>query len=327
MDKFGRLIKQKKFSILSLDTDGDGVVDSKDCRPFDPKRQDIVPNEEMQKELKNLPIYVTDTPGKEYQIMSKEAKTKALVARTEFLSAIHKYPYILSDIRKSGKKYVHCSVRRREDIALGIRKGLIQDIGTRRAILGSETERLDALQPFVNRFEQRLGEIGMDAYSMPSEYKPKTDMLPKIQTIGTTPFGLKDYDKTYHRHSDKISKAHNIPYTLVVDKDFSEDVIFKVEHSGLNWLINNVQQRGKLMPMHIRKLRIDVKWATQYVIQQRLMKYSYPKSWQTAFYVSNFAKINKLMEKITQRIVKDFFSKSYWQQYGEYNKYEIKDYY
>ena len=107
---------------LKLDTDNDKVMDFKDCRPFNPKKQHIRPSRTMRKRLNKLPIYVTDEEmtelstrvipddplreipweePKTYHILSKEAKRKAPKARTEMLSSIKKYPSIVGEIEKS----------------------------------------------------------------------------------------------------------------------------------------------------------------------------------------------------------------------------------
>jgi len=310
---------------LGFDTDRDGVLDFRDCRPFDSKRQDIKPNKKMAEELKKLPIYVSDRPGEKYHVMSKEAQKNAFRARTEFLSTLKKHPYVLSDIKKYIKKtdadYVYQINQPRDKLALGIRKTLIQDDKTRRAILGSETESFDALQPFVNRYESKLEDIG--SYSFPEKFTPKSDMLPDLRGFGSNPFTLKSYDDTYIRHSGRVSKTNKVPYKLIVDKNFQKNVIDKVVYGyGFDQLVSDVTDRGKLMKSHLRSLRISVKWATHVVIGKQLTKYSYPKSWDTAFYVTNYEKINSMMERITQKIVKKYFPKRTWEDFGEYNRYE-----
>jgi hypothetical protein len=223
---------------------------------------------------------------------------------------------------------VYSSIRSRESIALGVRKGLIGDTFTRHAILGSETEKFDALEPFVSRYEKKLGEINWDPYSFPEKFEPKSDMLPKLQFSGASPFTLKNYDSTVHRHRTQIGKTNKIPYHLVVDKNFKSDVIYKVSHGyGFNSLVEDARERGKLMLSHIRSIRIDVKWATHEAIAKRLEQRSYPKSWATAFYVSYFGKINRLMEEVTQMVVRRYFPKDVWKEhYGEYNKYVGEEY-
>lgn len=115
-------IKPIRFN-FQLDSDRDGVVDHKDCMPFNPKFQHI--SKIMRRRLKESPLYVTDKPiiqkdrnikqsskiPTSYPIMSKEAKREAPVARREMLSAVKKYPGIIGEMeRQKPKRVVYSSV-------------------------------------------------------------------------------------------------------------------------------------------------------------------------------------------------------------------------
>ena len=102
---------------FKFDSDRDGVSDWKDCRPFNPKLQHVKPNISMWNDIKKLPIYVSDVPGEEWHILSKETKKKAPRARAEFLSTIKKHPHLVTDIKKADTSFVYSSVPKREDIA------------------------------------------------------------------------------------------------------------------------------------------------------------------------------------------------------------------
>lgn len=97
---------------FKLDTDRDNVFDFKDCRPFNPHLQHITPNKQMREELKKLPLYVEDYPGKKVHVTSKDAKKIAPKARQQLLSSIKKYPQMITDIKRISKydpnyEYVH----------------------------------------------------------------------------------------------------------------------------------------------------------------------------------------------------------------------------
>lgn len=111
-------IKPIRFN-FNVDTDRDGVVDHKDCMPFNPKFQHI--SKTTKRRLSEIPIYVTDEPIKEkkegvlfpahHHVMSKEAKRYAPVARQEMLSTIKKYPGIIGEMeRQPPKRAVYTSV-------------------------------------------------------------------------------------------------------------------------------------------------------------------------------------------------------------------------
>jgi len=98
---------------FNLDTDKDGVLDHKDCRPFNKKLQHVRPNRQMRKEIKSLPIYVSPKPSygfgytdqqARHHILSKEAKREAPKLTQTVLSTIKKYPNIIGEIKRSKPK-------------------------------------------------------------------------------------------------------------------------------------------------------------------------------------------------------------------------------
>lgn len=105
-------------SFKGFDFDGDGVLDVKDCKPFDKKRQHIKPNKLMMAELKKLPILFyggdlsrTDVPKKIYTIDGylmdggKLTKAKSIPANIKkairrFLMVVKERPDVLKTIRQ-----------------------------------------------------------------------------------------------------------------------------------------------------------------------------------------------------------------------------------
>jgi len=136
--------KPKKIR-FNLDTDGDGVIDSKDCKPLDRRYQHI--SKTMKKRIEKLPIYsspnsifveqrkiwenMKDKIDKENpdvqeevvshyytrdlpHILSKESEGS--VAKEMFLSAVSKYPGIVGDIEKAKPRKVIITSKRQPDI-------------------------------------------------------------------------------------------------------------------------------------------------------------------------------------------------------------------
>lgn len=112
--KYGSITKGINGTNFFRDTDKDGVINIFDCRPKNPKMQDVEPNQAMAEEIKNLPIYVTEEPyevkteddeeelkKKRYHILSKEAKQKAPTARKRLLSIIKKNPGVVGEVKRS----------------------------------------------------------------------------------------------------------------------------------------------------------------------------------------------------------------------------------
>jgi len=88
---------------FNLDTDRDNVLDYKDCRPFNPKKQHVTGN--MKRRIRELDINVCDNyEGFIYHILSNEAKKYAPISREHLLAVFNKYPGILSKIEKLDKK-------------------------------------------------------------------------------------------------------------------------------------------------------------------------------------------------------------------------------
>ena len=108
-------IEQRGFkSIKNIlkDSDKDGVPNIFDCRPYNPKMQDIKPNISMRKELKKLPIFFTGgkaSPGKTGKLYPYEAKKMskgAYKAKRRFLSTVKKRPEVVGEIKRKKPKAV-----------------------------------------------------------------------------------------------------------------------------------------------------------------------------------------------------------------------------
>lgn len=100
---------------FNLDTDRDKVLDHKDCRPFNPKKQHTRPSKTMRKRLDNIELYVTDKPLIEdediepYHIL--EAKKHAPKAQRELYATIKRYPSVVGEMeRQQPKDVVYSSV-------------------------------------------------------------------------------------------------------------------------------------------------------------------------------------------------------------------------
>ena len=105
--------KKKDLWEFATDIDRDGVPNKKDCRPLNPRKQDVEPNQYMAQKMRYLPIYVTDKfidddfmedlfSGNEriYHFMSNDAQRFAPKARKYALSILKKYPELITEIKR-----------------------------------------------------------------------------------------------------------------------------------------------------------------------------------------------------------------------------------
>ena len=131
------------------------------------------------------------------------------------------------------------------------------------------------------------------------------------------PFEVKSIEVTKRRHAKKIKKAKDISYNEIVNVWFERDVIQRVisgspEGYGRFWFSDifladlKVDKKGALMKSSLNQLKSTVNYATRAVITERLISCGYPKSWDTAFYMTHYNKINALMKRIMKRIIKEY---------------------
>lgn len=124
------IIKIRPIRIhFNLDTDRDGILDRRDCQPFNPFKHRITPSQETRKRLEKVPIYVTDEPiylslerGVKispettgfkgvHQIATKEARKYAPIATKDVYATIKQYPSVLGQIERSKAKQIVYSSR------------------------------------------------------------------------------------------------------------------------------------------------------------------------------------------------------------------------
>lgn len=94
---------------FDLDSDRDGVIDYKDCRPFNPYKQHIRPSKTMQERISKLPIYFTSSEAspydvevgkKFYTIHDKNVPASIEKVRQRFYSMIKKRPEVVGEIER-----------------------------------------------------------------------------------------------------------------------------------------------------------------------------------------------------------------------------------
>jgi len=225
-----------------LDTDRDKVFDFKDCRPFNPFKQHI--SETTKKRIKHQPIYVSDRPGEEWHVLSKEAKYKAPRARQEMLSALKKFPSILGDFERSEAhtdpyyRFIHKSWKQPVSIAQQARESIYFDKGKIDMDIGIQpVDSLRHLKPFAERYKARQHEMEADIFEpyledeeLPPEafeIRYRTDVI-KIITKDSL------YDKVFITLRDGKRSFSEISNNVFDgDKNKAKSTLSKMVLSGL----------------------------------------------------------------------------------------------
>jgi len=133
----------------------------------------------------------------------------------------------------------------------------------------------------------------------------------------TKPFGVMNPEQTMEKHQGRILKAKDIPYEEIIDPYFEEQVIqnvisgFPGRNAGSLWFYGfeeraNVDKKGALMKSSVKELKTVVNWRTRELITDNLIRNGYPASWDTAFYMAHYNKINNMMKRITKEIVRNY---------------------
>ena len=129
-------------------------------------------------------------------------------------------------------------------------------------------------------------------------------------------YGVKDFQATKQKHQKTIDRMNktDLKFEDILDSDSYEnialDVCFPSGERGSLWfsyiMKPKILERGKVMQNHINSLRTAVNGRTREIIKRLIVAEGYPKSWDTAFYIKYYNKINKLMIRATKTIIKDY---------------------
>lgn len=133
----------------------------------------------------------------------------------------------------------------------------------------------------------------------------------------TKPFGVMNPEQTRMKHSGRIMKAKDIPYDEIVHPFFEDNVTqyvisgFPGRLAGSGWFSGfsertKTDEKGALMKSSVKELKSVVNWRTREEITNQLVSHGYPKSWDTAFYMAHYNKINEMMKRIVKDIVTNY---------------------
>ena len=131
------------------------------------------------------------------------------------------------------------------------------------------------------------------------------------------PYGVLNPSKTRQTHAGKITQAKKIPYNEIIHDYFEDNVIQRVIGAlggpgGSMWFEYafrnraSTDKKGAISKRSLSELKTRVNYCTREEIQKSLEYNGYPPSWDTAFYMAHYTKINALMKRITKELVRNY---------------------
>lgn len=112
-------------------------------------------------------------------------------------------------------------------------------------------------------------------------------------------FKLRNIDKTRENHASQMLKVKSqIKFDDILDEWAIENIASNIQNYGYYQYNTRIDGRwhDKTKQAVIKELKSLVNQYTRAYIQERLDGNGYPKSWDTAFYMVYFDKVNKLMK-------------------------------
>lgn len=118
-------------------------------------------------------------------------------------------------------------------------------------------------------------------------------------------FKVRDLRATKSKHRVQIQKSKNVPYSEIIDY-YAEDNISSDILGSTQWHFRYMQSKNKLNKTLVKELKSLVNYKTREYIGKALVYRNYPKSWDTAFYVSHKTKVDALMKRVVKELMRHF---------------------
>lgn len=123
-------------------------------------------------------------------------------------------------------------------------------------------------------------------------------------------FKVRDYQSTKMKHLGKIKRMkeyYNVNYNDIIDDRFLYDLMDVIisKPNFYQWLRPRVIDKGYLSKTDLRELKTIINSAVKTAIQGSLRFNNIPESYDTAFYIDNYSKINNIMKQMTKEIIRD----------------------
>lgn len=116
-------------------------------------------------------------------------------------------------------------------------------------------------------------------------------------------FKIKDLRATTSKHKVQIQRSKNVPYSEIIHR-FMEDNILSDIWSSTQWQLRYYRELHTVNNQLVKDLKRFVNYFTREAIRRQLVESGYPKSWDTAFYVSHKAKIDAMMKRIVKELIR-----------------------
>jgi len=134
--------------------------------------------------------------------------------------------------------------------------------------------------------------------------------IPKHKGCFDLNYKIKNLEGTRDKHHGRIKKLKekSVKYDDIIENRFADDVedILVSKPWFYRYFKEDIYKKGKLTQSDIRSLKTAVNDATRTAIKGSLEFNDLPPSYDTAFYVANYNKINNMMKKVTKEIIKDY---------------------
>lgn len=132
----------------------------------------------------------------------------------------------------------------------------------------------------------------------------------KVPTGYNYEFSVKAPQATKKKHSPEIKRMkerYNVKYDDIIEYRFGYDVMDRMSMSpNFCWLRERIIEKGHLTKTDLRKIKKTVNRVTRKTIKDILEIYNIPGSYDIAFYMAYYPKVNALMKKITKEIIRDY---------------------
>ena len=124
------------------------------------------------------------------------------------------------------------------------------------------------------------------------------------------------FNKTKASHFNKMIKLQkmetkgDLRYNYIIGTEFADEVVTSmVLDYPTNMCISRIKKEIKevgLTQVLLNNIKQRVNYRTRQIIQRNLEYYDIKKSWNTAFYVLHYDKINKIMKLATKKLIREY---------------------
>ena len=199
------------------DSDGDGVYNILDCRPFNPRMQHSRPNFVNRQRIKNAPVRVVLEDGERVHVLSKKARREEPETVKRFLKAVKEQPEVLGEIERNPNAAVNLTPD--DEVAsgqarMGRKKGEKHTI----FVFNPKYYEEEKKRKNINRVKKALRERGMSEKQINDHVYHRLENLkytPTTQRYAETIRHELEHTKQYEK-AKRLKKTNKSAYTRYV---------------------------------------------------------------------------------------------------------------